>query len=184
MIIQHLSKKTEQPIIVLSPTVIEEKPKEIDIAELQRIIKEPIPDLPHMPEKIYNFAKESLGKDIAATQNELGCAEAVSYVLNQVRVPGFPSHGFLGTEEMWNWLIVNAWKIDSEMDAKPGDIIISPTGTSIKNAQHGHVGIVAKFGILSNNSMNGLWEETYTISTWYDYYGKKLGFPVYFYRIA
>ncbi|MBX4216139.1 hypothetical protein KW797_04290, partial [Candidatus Parcubacteria bacterium] len=134
-----------------------------------------------MPEKIYEFSKSCLGKDIATTQNELGCAEAVSYVFNHVGVQDFPKNGFLSTLEFHIWLKKNAQEV-----AEPslGDIIISPTGSSSKKATHGHIGIVARHGILSNNSMNGLWQEYYTQESWKAYYGSKLGFPVFFYRIS
>lgn len=133
-----------------------------------------------MPEKIYNLAKASLGKDIAATQNELGCAESISYLLNKANVANFPKAGYLGTSDFYNWLKKFAMPVDTPIR---GDIIISPTGTSTKGAQHGHIGIVALYGVLSNNSMNGLFMEYYTIDSWRTYYGGKLGFPVLFFRV-
>lgn len=135
---------------------------------------------PTMNSKIYDFAKSCMGKDIAATQNELGCAEAVSYVLNHCLVSGFPKAGILGTAELNSWLKKNASIVTTPL---PGDIIISPTGSSTKGAKHGHVGVVAKFGILSNNSMNGLFQETYTLDEWHEYYHNRLGFPVLFYSL-
>lgn len=142
-----------------------------------------------MNEKIYEFAKSCLGKDIAATQNELGCAEAVSYILKHCAVPNFPTKGFLSTAELNSWLVVNETNIAKlsgtieDATPQPGDIIISPTGTSTKGALHGHVGIVALHGILSNNSMTGLFDEYYTLEKWQAYYQTKLGFPVLFYRL-
>lgn len=133
-----------------------------------------------MNEKIYQLAKECLGRDIAATQHELGCAEAVSYVLNGVGVKDFPRNGYLSTADMYIWLKRFAVRVESPVY---GDIIISPTGTSEKGYRHGHVGIVAKHGVLSNNSMNGLWQEYYTLTSWDKYYNDRLGFPVIFFRI-
>lgn len=133
-----------------------------------------------MNEKIYNLAKSCLGKDIAKTQNELGCAEAVSYLLTTLNVAGFPKAGYLSTLDLFHWLKAHATQVTVP---EIGDVIISPTGTSSKKSAHGHVGIVAKFGVLSNNSMNGLFEEYYTLEKWRAYYGDKLGFPIYYFKI-
>lgn len=133
-----------------------------------------------MPEKIYQFAKSCLNTDIAATQNELGCAESISYIFIQTKVPHFPKEGYLSTADFYTWLETYAERVT---DPLPGDVIIAPTGKSTKGAAHGHIGIIAKYGILSCNSMNGLFQEYFTIVKWLIYYGGKLGFPTLFYRI-
>lgn len=141
----------------------------------------PMPPQPPTPaattqrEKLYDLAKSCLGKDIAATQNELGCAEAVSYIFNRVGVPGFPQGGYLSTAQFHQWLQRNATQLSEPL---PGDVIISPS-TSMT---HGHIGIVAYHGILSNNSMNGLFAEVYTMESWRHYYNERLKLPVLFYR--
>lgn len=130
--------------------------------------------------QLYNIAKSCLGRDIAATQNELGCAEAVSYLLTTIRLPNFPRGGYLGTYTLWKWLQKNTTQV---LDPLPGDIIISPTGTSVRGAKHGHVGIIGYHGIMSNNSMNGLWQQYYSEQSWEAYYNQKLGFPTYYFRV-
>lgn len=128
---------------------------------------------------LYEWAKGCLHKDIAATQDELGCAEAVSYLLHKVGVPGFKPT--VSTQELWGELKA-LYAFEQVQEPLPGDIIISPTGTSTIAAAHGHVGIVAFYGILSNNSMTGLFEEYYTMQSWKAYYGDKLKFPIYYFR--
>lgn len=165
---QNLKKKPTSaptPLPVQKPPLVEVLPK---------------PIVKTMPEKIYELAKSCLGKDIAATQNELGCAEAISYILAKVTVHGFPKTGYLSTSDLYFYLKSHA---DLVTEPLPGDIIISPTGTSTTGAKHGHVGIVGRYGIMSNNSMTGLFQQNYTIEQWKAYYGKKLGFPTLFYRV-
>lgn len=130
-------------------------------------------------ERLYDMAKACLGKDIAKTQDELGCAEAVNYVYKKTF--GTPIGGETSTAGMYEVLKKDKRfvKVDEPLF---GDIIISPTGTSTLNALHGHVGIVAKYGILSNNSLNGLWQEKFTLQSWKIYYTNR-GFPVYYYRV-
>jgi len=67
-------------------------------------------------------------------------------------------------------------------NALAGDIIISPTSMGANPSTHGHVGCVAKYGILSNNSEDGRLEEQWTLPAWQDYYGTAMGFPVFVFR--
>jgi hypothetical protein len=171
-LILTLLKRKQTPVVLPTPVPVEKIP-----------IPTPMPPVLTMREKIYDLAKSCLSKDIAATQNELGCAEAVSYILSKLNVQGFPKAGFLSTTQLNIWLKNNATSIEDRMEPLPGDIIISPTGMSTKGAAHGHVGIVGKYGIMSNNSMTGLFQQNYTLVQWDNYYAKKLGFPTLFYRV-
>jgi len=135
-----------------------------------------------MQQKIYNLAKSCLGKDIARTQDELGCAESVSYILIKCGVVNFPVAGFLGTAEFYGWLSKYAKKVEIP---QPGDIIISPTGYSTKGAKHGHIGVVANYGVMSNNSLNGLFQQHFvSLDAWKQYFTVKLGFPTEYFRIS
>lgn len=131
-------------------------------------------------QQVYEFAKSCLGKDIAKTQNELGCAEAVSYILLQLKCNGFPKAGFLSTTDLYYWMKKYFTQVS---EPKAGDIVICPTGMGKSPASHGHVGIVAQHGILSNNSMTGLFDEYYTQEKWKAYYVDKLGFPVIYFNV-
>lgn len=139
------------------------------------------PDIVNSPtnsERLYDLAKSCMGKDIAKTQNELGCAEAVSYLLKNIQLANFPPKGFLSTADLYYWLKKYATQLDV---SETGCVIISPTGFSAN--LHGHVGIVANHGILSNNSMTGLFDEYYTLPKWEAYYKVKLGFPIFYFRV-
>jgi hypothetical protein len=134
--------------------------------------------------QLYDFAKSCLGKDIAKTQDELGCAESISYLLNKLKVNDFPKNGFLSTTDLYDWLCKSN-TFTKVLDSKTGDIIISPTGYSvIKKSYHGHVGVCGNYGIMSNNSNNGLFQQTMDIIDWRRYYKDKLGFPVYYFRCS
>ena len=69
-------------------------------------------------------------------------------------------------------------------EARPGDIIISPT---VHSPRHiiGHVGIVGQNGkIMSNSSGSAQWEENYTAESWYRRYEQQKGLETFIYRIT
>lgn len=130
---------------------------------------------------IYTAAAKCYEKHITLDPSvpfDLGCAEAVSYVL---KVSGivFPTEGIAGTAALYTWLQQHFILVVNPL---PGDVVISPTGFSSKNSPHGHTGIVAKYGILSNDSDTGLFLEKYTIASWHQYFGVTEGFPVFYFR--
>lgn len=131
--------------------------------------------------RIYNTAAAALGKHITLDPSvppDLGCAEAVSYVL---KMSGFllPEAGIAGTSALYIWLQRNFIPVTNPIF---GDIIISPTGFSSIGSSHGHTGIVAKYGILSNDSDTGLFLEKYTLTSWHQYFAVTEGFPVFYFR--
>jgi len=131
-------------------------------------------------QRVYNVAKGCLGKHITEDPNvdpALGCAEAISHVLDEAGYD-LGSHGIAGTSELYTWLKNHFTPVT---DPLPGDVLISPTGTSTKGSPHGHVAIVAKYGILSNSSTTGKFSENFTLDSWKQYYSN-LGFPMFFFR--
>lgn len=137
-------------------------------------------------DKIYETAKSFLGLDASPgdeAPSALACAETVNYIVQ--KATGRPVGGETSTAAMWNSLKSDSsrWGAIFASEALPGDIIISPTG-SVSGARlaHGHVGIVAKFGILSNNSETGTLEENYDIPSWTAYYTNFGGLQTLFYR--
>lgn len=112
---------------------------------------------------------------------ELGCAEAVSYVLEQAGITDLPPKGIAGTAALYQWLKLNKQFVQTQNPVF-GDIIISPSGMSSKASPHGHTGIVAKNGILSNDSDTGLFMEKYTLQTWTQFFGTIEGFPVFYFH--
>lgn len=131
--------------------------------------------------RLYETAKSCLGQHLTLNHNvpsELGCAEAVSTIFKKVGI-AVPSAGIASTTELYNWLPHNGFtKVDS---GEPGDIIISPTGMG-NGAVRGHVGIIAKYGIMSNDSSTGLFRENWKLDEWKDWYHGKGALPVVFFR--
>lgn len=137
--------------------------------------------------RIYNEAKACLGLHITlnpAVSSEVGCAEAVSYVLLKAGIPAIPQAGIAGTAQLYQWLSQNPHFLRVEAPVQ-GAVIISPTSYG-NGTIEGHVGILGAFGvqfpneygILSNNSDNGLFQEKWNLLTWYEYYGQKGGLPI------
>ena len=119
-----------------------------------------------MENKLYLKGKEYLGKDISATQNEKGCAEAVNFIVKEAT--GQEAGGGLSTIRMYNALLANK-NFQRVVEPRPGDIIISPTqGQSI-----GHTGIISdristtNFLIMSNRSSDSKWSEHLTLAEWW-----------------
>lgn len=137
---------------------------------------------PTLSQAIYTTAAAVLGTHItldASVPPDLGCAEAVSYILTKAGIPNIPPEGFPGTAGLYTWLQANFILTTTP---QAGDVVISPTGTSTTGSPHGHTGIVAKYGILSNDSDTGLFLEKYTQASWETYFHGTEGFPVFYYR--
>lgn len=123
---------------------------------------------------IYKTAKEFIGKDIAKTLNELGCAEAVNFAVK--KAIGQEVGGDVSTFRMYNSLLADK-RFSRVIEPQAGDIIISPTGYG---RGPGHVGIISdNENIMSNNSYTYLWDEHLTLDYWYTKYAN---FPIAFFR--
>jgi hypothetical protein len=142
-------------------------------------------------QKIYDIAKDSLGKHITLNTNvpnEVGCAEAVSYVLKKASIGSLPVSGFAGTADLYRFLLDNN-QFHLIEQPEQGAIIVSPTGFGNGKVE-GHTGILGGFGvqfpneygILSNNSDNGLFQEKWNLLTWWENYGLKGHLPVALFR--
>lgn len=135
---------------------------------------------------LYTVAASYLGKHITLDPSvpaDVGCAEAVSFILAKTGVTGIPSTGFAGTADLYAWLAANN-QFSPLPSYEIGCVIISPS--ILQNGVvtvHGHVGIVANYGVLSNDSENGLWSEKLTVGTWLKHYGQVLKLPVYYFKL-
>lgn len=129
--------------------------------------------------KVYNTAKSLIGQALAPDP-VLGCAETVNIIFKQAI--GVEAGGEASTQAMYTALQdTKRFTFITRCNALPGDIIISPTG--LGKYPHGHVGIVAIYGILSNSSSDGRLHENYDIDTWTNYFERQGGFPVLFFRV-
>lgn len=136
--------------------------------------------------KIYSQAVLCLNQHVTLDNTvspDLGCAEAVSYVLERTGIENLPPKGYAGTAKLFAFLTgsPNFEQVDLK-DAVPGDIIISPTGSPGATMAHGHTGILARYGILSNNSYTGKFDESLNLDSWRNFFQVRGGFPVYFFR--
>lgn len=106
----------------------------------------------------------------------VGCAEAISKVLQDFGITGIPMKGFPGTVGIGAFL-----RGSSEFRATtimlPGVVILEETGTG-NGKIRGHIGIVLDATtIASNNSETGKFSTQWTIQRWDDYYRKFGGIP-------
>jgi hypothetical protein len=117
---------------------------------------------------LYDTAYSLLGKHLTlnnTVDKNVGCAQATSYVLKKYGAM-IPYGGISGTASLYEWLKKNATEVSVP---RAGCIIISVTGTGNESVR-GHVGVVGKNSIMSNNSKTGLWDYQWTLSEWLDYY--------------
>lgn len=131
---------------------------------------------------LYQTALECLGKDMAPYEDEFGCAEAVNAVFKKA----FGRDIGGGQSTYWLYgILKNDTRFEKNFSPLPGDIIISPTGYgNKKKLRNGHIGIVSDSEqIMSNNSINGLWEKNYTFITWTRRYKIFGNYPVEFFRV-
>lgn len=129
--------------------------------------------------KIYDMAKRCLGTSLSGTEPALGCAITVNNLFQKAL--GKPVGGGYSTQAMYPFLkdLKRFYKVEVPL---PGDVIISPTGSG--HLAHGHVGIMAYEGILSNNSDTGLLSEHWVrLSDWIQHYASEGGMIVEFYRV-
>ena len=142
-------------------------------------------------DKLYQAAKNNLGRHLTLNPDipkELGCAEAISFLLKSVGVP-ITKGGIAGSATLYEWLKENP-AFEAINAPERGAIIISPTGYGTGNI-NGHTGILGGFsimkfgdyGILSNDSNSGLFLELWTLSKWKQYYEKQAGIPTFYFRL-
>lgn len=132
--------------------------------------------------KLHETAIASLGLDMGDSGygDEVDCAISV----NNVNFKAFRDYvgGDISTLRMY-YALQGHWKYVQVDKCLAGDIVISPTGLGNGKVSNGHVGIVS-YGdnILSNNSETGLFDAHLTRKKWQEYYVKKGGYPMLFYR--
>lgn len=131
---------------------------------------------------LVDIARSTIGVDASPddlVDDDVGCAESVSNIIRQ-KFPDFPI--IPGTWTLWDRL-ENDSRFTRVDNPKPGDIIISPTGT-VRNAPFvGHVGIMLdEERIMSSTSATGLWEQNYSIDSWVSRWAAA-GYPIYLYRL-
>jgi hypothetical protein len=120
---------------------------------------------PTMAQKIYDIAKANLGKHIFAEANipqEVGCVTAVAYILEQAGID-IPK-SIVGVNALIDWLLANGFK---ETTAGSIGSIVTAHRQDKNDPSYAHTGIVLAFGIASNDSSTGKFNENYTMSSWH-----------------
>lgn len=133
-------------------------------------------------ERLYAHAFAFIGIDASPedhAQDELGCADSVSEILNTVM--SFPRT--VSTATLAATLADDSRFFKSRSNPGRGAIIISPTGSG-NGKIHGHVGIMADDNsVMAARSSDGLWTKFYTVETWKKYYGGVGGMPTIFFAV-
>jgi hypothetical protein len=128
---------------------------------------------------VYQTAKALLGLPLA--QNPvLGCVETANFIFKSAT--GTPICNSASTVDAYKEL-QDENRFMRVCDPLPGDVIVSPTGMGNGKMPHGHIGIVAKQGVMSNSSETGRLELNYTLKKWTELFYIYGGFPIYYYRV-
>lgn len=140
--------------------------------------------------ELYTLAKAALGTHITldpTVSAEVGCAEADSYLLWKLGCP-IPAKGIAGTGALEDW-VVRSGLFTKRNYPGTGFLIFSSTNTG-NGSVEGHTGVMAYFnlqfkgdwGILSNNSDNGLFQEKWSLDAWKANYVVKGGLELNWYE--
>ena len=161
------------------------------------IVPEPIPTptpvpepvkIPTRREQLYEMAKYCTipARDISpqdVAPDELACVESFDNIY-KLTFGTFIN----GTTRIPTVSTIQAYKIFIKSkewvevtNPLPGDVIVCVTGTG--RLSNGHIGIVGKTHIMSNNSFTGRWEATHTLKTWRSYYEVNGGFKSRYFRV-
>lgn len=136
--------------------------------------------------KVYETATALIGKDASPkdlVKDGVGCAESVSTILHGL-IPTFPI--VTGTWSLWDVLRARPdfMEVKEGSVLEPGDIILCATGTGNGKVSNGHVGILSiGDGIMSNDSLDGIWKVNFTRESWKSYFVIKGGYPVHYFRL-
>lgn len=146
------------------------------------------PDIPIQTnaEKLYHTSFLSIGQDMSPLDkapDSLGCAESLNGVFKATFGEVIGEGAALVSTHALYLKMKKDPRFEGVMVPRPGDIVISPTGFSEKGSPTGHCGIWGKHNVMSNDSNSGLWTANYTHEGWYTVFKKKLGFPVFFFRV-
>lgn len=175
----------QKPVVTQVPS-----PQPITVPTVPPAQKPPVvtPYVPTPPQKLYAAGVACMGIDASPNDvapDEYGCMETVDNVYKKAFgtfMDGTLNHPTVSTTLGYR-LMSASKKFQLVAIPEPGDIIISPTGYGHNsNMPNGHVGVVVKYGILSNNSFTGKFEENYTLQTWKNRYSTLGGYPVRFFR--
>ncbi len=133
-------------------------------------------------------ARLNVGRNLAPGNEELGCVISVNKVVGDAT--GSSLCAGAGTTNAIISLSSthSRWMEVPRDSAGAGDIIISVTGQGNGSVAHGHIGVLngiatnPKSPIFSNNSYLGIWDTHLSVGAWDEYFLKRGGFAVRFFR--
>lgn len=161
-----------------SPILTNEE-KNYLIAETTKIVENKIATIVNPRERLLEAAKIWLGKDASPKDNapdDLACAESVSTIIRSSIAPDFPI--CLSTADLKKQLSADK-RFKVTLDIKPGNILVSPTGSGNGKIPNGHTGVfLTSDRIASNDSRTGKWEDNYSLASWIARYRTKGGYPL------
>lgn len=178
-IIKAFAKKAPIQVPVINPQPM---PDPI----VNQLSTPPLPPVITPAERLYTSAVAYIGVDASPTDfapDEYGCMESVDSIYYHAfgRYIGGGKTPCLSTKKGFELLKASP-HFEIVLSPIPGCIIISPTDYGNGDLANGHTGIVAKFGIMSNDSETGKWQKNYTTDAWRARYVYKGGFPMVYFK--
>ena len=180
-----MGNKNNNPTI--NPSIIQSLQDQLNsiLAILIQLKKTLMQEQTESRKKIYAKAKELLGTDVTPEDNVsdiYACVETVWTIVKEATGHSIGGSILVGTPKLYECLIKD--ELFKEVtEPLAGDIILSVTGTGNGKLSNGHAGIIAFYGILSNNSDNGLLQEKLSLQSWKAVYEDFAGFKTHFFRM-
>lgn len=131
--------------------------------------------------KIYEVAVANLGRHLtldADVPGEYGCAQAVSWILLHAGYP-IPTGGISTVNGLIDWMLAHGFQ---ETHAYVTGAIITAHSPNHGNPNYAHTGVCFTYGIGSNDSDTGLFQENYNHQRWLQYFGNNGSITRYFYH--
>ncbi len=132
--------------------------------------------------ELYDLSFSLIGKHLTmdnTVPKQYGCAQAVSYLFKELGYKTMLAYGISSTQELEKWLDQTCTEVQTP---QVGDIIISVSYTGTPGAR-GHVGVVGKEAIMSNDSDTGLWEPYWSLAGWLPHYRDELKLRTRYFRL-
>jgi hypothetical protein len=119
--------------------------------------------------QIYTVAAANFGKRLTldpSVPREVGCAAAVSWILKRA---GFyiPKGGITTVNSLIDWMLENGFE---EVYVPVAGAVVTAHRPLRSDPAYAHAGICLNFGIGSNDSRTGKFEQNYTHKQWHRYF--------------
>ena len=131
--------------------------------------------------RIYAAATANFGKRLTlvpSVPREVGCAHAVAWVLQKA---GFyvPKGGIATVNSLIDWMLENGFE---EVYTPIAGAVVTAHRPLRSDPAYAHAGIALNYGIASNDSRTGKFDQNYTYANWNSYFGRHGSTTRYFYH--